>query len=460
MIIRTLLPLLILCLISCKDTTKDISDIPFPCIDGMSDGTFPCDNIDMYAHVGLADLQATTNAGGVYVNDIWGWTDPETNKEYALVGLADGVTFVDVTDPAKPIVIGFLPETSVSSKYKVPNYSRDTYAACFVGIGEKGKAGMAKGSIWRDMKVYKNHMFVVSDAQAHGMEVFDLTKLRQYSGTFITFSEDALYDKIANAHNIVINEDSGFAYIVGSYVADTCATAGLHIVDIKNPKQPTFTGCYEDKTPPRLPNRSFKAGAYIHDAQCVIYSGPDSDYTGKEVCFNGAERSFVIADVSDKKAPTTISYATHPDLQYSHQGWLTEDQKYFLLNDELDEYNLGRNTKTYVYDVKDLDNPTFVGYYEHDTFSIDHNLYIKGNYVYESNYKSGLRILKLNNLAKASMSTAGFFDTYPNDNNRTEPASHVNDDFFGTWSNYPFFKSGTIIVSDIDQGLFILKAKL
>ncbi len=411
----------------------------------------------MLAHVDLDDLHATTSAGGVYVNDIWGWTDYETNKEYALVGLADGVTFVDITDPKNPEVIGFLPESSVSSKYKVPNYSYDAYAACFVGIGGKAKAGISNGSIWRDLKVYKDHMFVVSDAQAHGMEVFDLTKLRQYNGSFLTFSEDALYDKIANAHNIVINEESGFAYAVGSFIADTCATAGLHIIDINTPKEPSFAGCYEDKSPPRLPRRAPSAGAYIHDAQCVIYTGPDSDYTGKEICFNGAERSFVIADVTDKNAPTTISFTTHQDMQYSHQGWLTEDQKYFILNDELDEFNLGRNTKTYVYDVNDLDNPTFVGYYEHDTFSIDHNLYIKGNYVYQANYKSGLRILKMDNLASAQMTTVGFFDTYPYDNTDTELPSHKNDGFFGTWSSYPYFKSGVIVVSDIDQGLFILK---
>jgi choice-of-anchor B domain-containing protein len=141
-------------------------------------------------------------------------------------------------------------------------------------------------------------------------------------------------------------------------------------------------------------------------------------------------------------------------MSYSHQGWLTEDQSYFLMNDELDEYNLGRTTKTYIFDVRDLDNPVFVNFYEHNTESIDHNLYIKGDYVYASNYISGLRILKMNDIGSADLSLAGFFDS--------EPGTYANPniEFEGTWSNYPYFESGIIITSDINRGLFILQPDL
>jgi choice-of-anchor B domain-containing protein len=138
-------------------------------------------------------------------------------------------------------------------------------------------------------------------------------------------------------------------------------------------------------------------------------------------------------------------------MQYSHQGWLTDDQAYFLMNDELDERNLGRNTKTYVWDVQDLDNPTFVGYYDHETFSIDHNLYVRGDHVFESNYNAGLQILEISDLENAEFKRVAYFDTQP----QTDEAL-----FKGTWSNYPYFASGVVVISDIDSGLFIVRPEL
>lgn len=423
----------------------------FPCEDGFSADLYPCDNIDLMAIVtpqeldGLAKGQVTN----VRLNDIWGWTDPQSKKEYALVGLTNGVSFVDVTDPLNPIVIGKLFESNISAKYKTltdPNYQ-----ACKVGIGDTQKSkDLQEGSVWRDHKVFNNFLFIGSDAQPHGIQVFDLKKLRAFNGEFLEFTQDALYSGLANSHNVVINEETGFVYAVGATNATQCAGGGLHIIDVNDPLNPTFAGCYDDTTPPR---RDFNS-SYIHDAQCVIYSGPDSDYTGREVCFNSAERSFVIADVTDKDSITTIGFATNPNMSYAHQGWLTEDQAYFLMNDELDEYNLGRSTKTYIFDVRDLNNPVFVNYYEHNTQSIDHNLYIKDNLAFASNYISGLRVLKIDDIATAELSLAGYFDSEP------LAFQNPNQQFEGTWSNYPYFESGNIIMSDINRGLFILKANI
>ncbi|MEQ9091763.1 MAG: choice-of-anchor B family protein [Balneola sp.] len=443
--------ILLLALTSCKENKSNNNDIPFPCEGGLSDNQYACENIDLFAVVTPQELQGLdkNSTPTVNLNDIWGWTDSQTGKEYALVGLTNGVSFVDVSDPSAPIVIGKLNESNISAKYKTltdPNYE-----ACKVGIGDTEKSkSLTEGSVWRDHKVFDDHLFIGSDAQSHGVQVFDLTKLRAYSGSFLEFDHDALYSDLANSHNIVINEETGFAYAVGATNADTCNTAGLHIIDINDPANPTFAGCYEDTTPPRRRSNS----AYIHDAQCVIYDGLDSDYAGKEICFNAAERSLVIADVTDKNDLKTISFATQPNMYYAHQGWLTEDQNYFLMNDELDEYNLGRTTKTYIFDVRDLDNPVFIDYYEHNTQSIDHNLYVKNDYVYASNYVSGLRILSMDNLASAELTQVGFFDSEPSS------FSEPNREFEGAWSSYPYFNSGTVVMSDINRGLFILKANL
>ncbi|MEO1021998.1 MAG: choice-of-anchor B family protein [Bacteroidota bacterium] len=419
----------------------EVTGPSFPCEDGLAANTYPCSDIDLYAVVSPQDL------GGFNLNDIWGWTDPSTQRDYALVGLTDGVSFVDITNPNEPVVVGKLQESRLQGKTIIPQDSPE-YAACFVGIGESEYAkSITQGSVWRDHKVYDNHLYVVSDAQPHGMQVFDLTRLRGFNGDVMSFSEDVLFEEIRNAHNIAINEQTGFAYVLGATVNETCDTGGLFIIDVNTPKEPQFAGCYGDTTPPRRSANS----AYIHDAQCVIYSGPDEEHAGKEVCFNSAERSLVITDVTNKAEPTTIGFQVSPQMYYSHQGWLTEDQRYFLMNDELDEINLGRTTKTYVFDVQDLDEPVFVGFYEHNTESIDHNMYVRDEYVYATNYISGLRLLEIEDLSNAELSLAGFFDTEPRSFNAP------NREFEGAWSNYPFFDSGVVIVSDINRGLFILR---
>ncbi len=375
---------------------------PFtPCDEniGMAD-IYPCKKIDLLSRVHIDYMGGTAQDNG---NDIWGWTDPETQKEYALMGLSHGTYFVDISDPKNPIKLGILPPTTTNN-------------------------------LWRDIKTYKNTAYIVSQAQNHGMQVFDLTQLRNVSNPPTQFSATKVYTQFKEAHNIVINEDTGFAYAVGT---ETCA-GGLHMIDIRQPQNPQFAGC-------------FAADGYTHDAQCVTYVGPDTDYTGKEICFNANEDTVTIVNVTDKNNPQMISRTPYSNSQYTHQGWLTEDQRYFLFNDELDEQAFGFNTRTYILDVLNLDSPQLIGYYSGPKKSIDHNLYVKGNLVYMTNYTSGLRIVDLNNIGSANLHEIASFDTFPADD-----SAH----FDGAWSSYPYFASGNVIVSDFSGGLFILDPKL
>lgn len=439
-----------------SSSTSDSSDLsdddtmgqiaaPYPCEDGQA-LNYDCNNVDLFAHLDISELSGTQS--GVYLNDIWGWTDPQSQKEYALVGLTNGVSFVDISNPEEPVVVARLPESSLRNKYK--SVLPSEYPACNLGLGasERSKS-LNQGSSWRDIKVFDDHAFIVSDAQPHGMQVLDLAKLRDYQGQVMTLSHDFLYDRLSSAHNIVINEETGFAYATGVTQAEICGSndeSGLHMIDIRDPKNPEFAGCYTE------PSTNFRiAPGYVHDAQCIIYDGPDTDHTDKEICFNSAEGNVLIADVTDKDNPSTISMKSQVDMQYSHQGWLTEDRSYFLMNDELDERNLMRNTKTYIWDVRDLDDPEFIGYYEHQTFSIDHNLYIKGAHVFQSNYNSGLQVMDISNIADGQLERVAYFDTQP----MTDASS-----FDGTWSNYPYFESGMVVLSDIETGLFIVRPRL
>ncbi len=384
--------------------------------DGKVEG-FDCGATDLLAF--LPPSKLTHDGHYIEMNDIWGWTDAQTKKEWALVGRRDGTTFVDITNPTRPVVVADLPLTTG-----------------------------ARPASWRDMKIYKDHTYIVSDsAGQHGMQVFDLTRLRtlkpQATGFPVKVAEDSVYTEIASAHNIVINEESGFAYSVGSSGGGTTCGGGLHMIDIREPKKPVFAGCFSDAGTGRA------GTGYSHDAQCVNYKGPDKRYRGKEICIGSNETTVSIADVTDKKAPKGVSRVTYPNVAYAHQGWLTEDHRFFFLNDEGDEGRPGIDkTRTMVFDFTDLENPKLIKEHMGVEASIDHNLYIKGNLMYQANYRSGLRILNVSD--PANPREVAFFDTAPYGDNGPG--------FNGAWSVFPYFKSGTIIVNSIEQGLFIVRA--
>ncbi len=354
----------------------------------------------------MTPVELGASSSNVSVNDSWGWTDPDTEIEYALVGREDGLAFVDLSDPLNPVLVANLPTNSTSA-------------------------------IWRDVKVYANHAFVVADgALQHGMQVFDLTRLRSIAAVPETVTADFVYTEIASVHNIVINEASGFAYAVGSNGGGTTCSGGLHMIDIRDPVNPTFAGCQIDASVGR---------GYTHDAQCVIYSGPDVEHQGKEICFNSNESGVNIADVSTKTLPVTLSFLTYPGSQYVHQGWLSEDHAYFYQNDELDELRNGTKTTTNIWDVSDLDDPILVKRFDHGTDNIDHNLYVKGDFLFEANYTSGLQIFDIADRENPILH--GFFDTWPASNAAG---------FDGAWSVYPFFESQSIVISS-SNGLFVVK---
>jgi choice-of-anchor B domain-containing protein len=357
-------------------------------------GIYPCQNVDLLSFMPLNTI------GGGGGNDVWGWTDPADGAEYALMGRTTGTAFVDVSDPENPVYLGNLPTQTNSST-------------------------------WRDIKVYADHAFIVSEASGHGMQVFDLTRLRNVVAPPAQFTADAVYTGFSSAHNIVINADSGFAYGVGT---NTCA-GGLHMIDIMVPTSPVFAGC-------------FSGDGYTHDAQCVTYQGPDPDYQGAEICFNANEDTVTIVDVTDKANPVQISRTGYSGDGYTHQGWVTDDHKYFLFDDELDEICFGHNTRTRVFDIVDLDSPRFAGFNDGRTGAIDHNQYVAGNRVYQANYRAGLSILDASDVANATLPEIGYFDIYPNNNGTS---------FDGAWSTYPYFESGTILISGIGEGLFMVR---
>ncbi len=370
--------------------------------------TFQCNSVNILSFLPIKDIGG---GRGTRVNDVWGWTDPETNREYAIVGRTDGTSFIDISDPGHPVYVANLPKTEGS-----------------------------RSSIWRDMKVYRDHVYIVADAaNEHGVQVFDLRQLRALRTPPVTVQPTTTYHGIHSAHNIVINEATGFAYTVGNSSGGETCGGGLHMIDLTTPSEPKFAGCFAD------PSTGRRKTGYSHDAQCVIYHGPDVEHSGREICLGSNETALSIADVTDKAHPVALAAVSYPNVAYTHQGWLTEDHRYFYLNDEGDEpQGLVPGTRTLVWDVADLDDPVLVKEYIASTTTTDHNLYVRGNTMYQSNYGSGLRILDVSD--PTNPVEIGFLDTTPYGNGG------------GSWSNYPYFPSGVIVATSIGDGVFVLKS--
>jgi len=397
--------------------TSSYSQI-MPCT-GNTAGNYPCGSIDLASQVDVTTLKAlsSTSPNG---NDIWGYVSP-AGREYALMGLTSGTSFVDVTDPVNPVVIGFLP----------------------------GQAPDVTSS-WRDIREKNGIAYIGADRnQGHGIQVFDLSQLDPLatgpsSALPVTFTEDgrSIVGTNGFSHNIVTNPDtnSNFVYVVG---ANICS-GGVIFYDLDNPTAPDMGSCYS-------------AEDYTHDMLCINYRGPDAALIGQEICIGFNETKYSIIDITDKSDVDLLSSNTYPGLEYTHQGWITDDHKYLLLNDELNESRNGLTMRTFVFDISDLSNPVDLGFYDHNLTCIDHNMFIRGPYAYQANYESGLRVLDISDIN--NITEAGFFDILPS---RTQVG------FNGAWGVYPFLPSGNILVSgirDIDPGvqtggLFVLSPQL
>ena len=379
-----------------------------PCENGTAGG-YACDRVDLLSHLSRQELGA---ADSILLHDIWGWTDPQTDREYALVGRMDGSAFVDVTDPHLPRYLGSLAATAGS-----------------------------RTTIWRDMKVFQNHAFVVAGgAGRHGMQVFDLRQLRDVTEPR-EFAPTALYTGVEASMNVAINVETGFAYLLGSSGGETCG-GGAHIVDISEPQDPVFAGCFAH------PDTGRRNTGTTHDAQCVLYRGPDEAYRGREICLSANETAISIADLTDKQNPNPITAAQYPSIGYAHQGWLTQDHRYFYSTDELDEMTeVVDRQRTLIWDVSDLDDPVLVKEYFAPLGGPEHNLYVHGDRLYISAKRAGLRVLDIGD--PENPVEAGHFDTTPIDADTSG--------FVGAWSVYPFFESGSVLVSSRTGGLFVVR---
>ncbi|MAB29291.1 MAG: hypothetical protein CMJ53_08475 [Planctomycetaceae bacterium] len=356
--------------------------------DGGLAGSFESEGIQLRSWLTLGELGGNSSAG----NDCWGYVSP-SGQEYALMCTNRGTAFVEVTDPGDPEILVF---------HNGPS------------------------STWRDIKVYGEYAYAVSEG-GNGIQCFDLRNIDSGS---VPPPNEVTTGGTSSTHNVAINIDSGYLYRCGGG-----SNIGLRIYDLKSdPMNPTFVGEWLDR--------------YVHDVQVVTYT--EGPYAGMEVAFccagfnNGSTNTALdIVDVTDKANPALLRRLQYPNGAYSHQGWLTPDRKYFLLGDELDE---GGDTPTsiIVINVENIYSPTFIESWTNDNTAITHNIYTLGDFAYMANYTSGMRVFDIRD--PENMKEVGFFDTRTSDDSVS---------FDGLWSCYPYLPSGTILGSDIQRGLFV-----
>jgi len=383
------------------------------CTDGMA-GEFPCDNISLLSQTPLSNMSSQPSSG----SDIWGHVDLNNDREYALMGIRNGTVIFDVSDPEDPVEVGTI------------NGSLST---------------------WRDIKVYQFDNGTTFEAYAYvtteandGLQIIDLNDLPNSVSLANTISEfnSAHNVYIANVDystNTALDNMEPFLYIVGS----NRNLGAFRIFDLNDPTNPSLI-----TSPP-------VGTGYVHDASSIVITDSRTSQCAAghnpcEVYIDFNETTVDLWDMTDKNAPFRISVTPYPNTGYTHSGWHSDDKNFIFIQDELDEQSFSLNTTLRTLDISSLVSPSIAGTYTGPTQAIDHNGFTNGDQYYMSNYRRGLTILNVSD--PTSPTQAAFFDTFP-----VPIANSAN--FDGAWGTYPYLPSGNILVSDINNGLFVLEEK-
>ncbi|CAL3969718.1 hypothetical protein PZA11_007696 [Diplocarpon coronariae] len=419
-------------------------------IEGDASHTFRCKNVDLHDFISHADLGSPTGSGGIIGSSAWGWTDPDSGREFVVSGMYQGCVFLEVLSTGKLLPLGFLPPA----------------------------APLNRNALWKEIRSYKNFMLIASELEGSGVQIFDMTKLLTIDPATapVHFTQADLTGHftdlpLGRSHNVVVNEESNFAATAGSVPRDDACGAGLIFFDLTDPSNPTKLGCNG-------------ADGYVHDAQCLVYHGPDTKYEGRDICYGYNEDSLTIYDVTDKANSTILSITSvsnflspgsgvytkltqnqYEGATFTHQGWVNNMswQTYLFLDDEIDEEERAgpaadQYPVTYIFDISSLEAPKQTGLYKAANKGIDHNQYVIDGLSFQASYGSGLRIYDVSSVEEDptgnSVCEVAFFDIHPEDD--SAPGGGISE-YSGSWATYNGFKSGFIFVNTIERGAFLVK---
>lgn len=327
-------------------------------------------------------------------SDLTGYTDSVTKKEYIIAGSTDSIYFFDISDPKNIVLVDV----------------------------EDGKS---KRMVNRDFECYSHYVYCVSDNKELGsLQVFDLRHLPD--------SVHKVYDSdtiAQNTHSIFIEAASKRLYMCINRTKSGI-TSALDVISLTNPEMPVKIGSL---TVPTF-NGTTAAFRNVHE----IFVKNDTawcstEYTGLWV--------FDLRDLTKQTLLTVI--ADYPENGYNHSSWLSPNGKYIMFTDEVPN---GLAIK--IFDVSNLFDPKLVSKFESSPNATAHNAFWVGDFAYVSYYHDGLVIFDLKNPFNPIQ--VGHYRTFP-----FPPASY--EGFNGCWGIYPWFPSGTIAASDMQEGIFTLK---
>lgn len=364
--------------------------------------TYPHSNINL---VGYLNPETVAVGGGQKYSGCWGWWQDSTTKgstkvvantEYALIGSVAGTYFVDIKNPANPVVRDYVPG-------KTP-------------------------STWRELKVYKNYCYVISDVvQPNTYQIIDMQYLPD--SVHVVYEGTSLFER---GHATWIDNNrwyvSGLRYLNGT-------SRSMEVYSLATPTAPTLIrGLYQDAAVP----------GYVHDMFCI----------NDTVFASGGNQGLHVFRLTGANTFSALGSMTgYPEAGYNHSSYITSNRKTLIFCDEVPS-NLSIKSA----DVSNLSNITMNALFRPNmnTQMVAHNPYVVGNkWAFVSCYQDGLVLYNISNPSAPTL--AGYFDTYPQ-GGANAGNNYGGSSYAGNWGAYPYYKSNLILALDMQNGIFILEA--
>ena len=321
-------------------------------------------NVTLLAHL---DPYVANSACCAYVHS--------DGREYAIVGVDIGTSIVNVTNPTASYEVAFIPGLT---------------------------------SAWREMKQYRNWVYVSTEAAGGGIQIVRMTDpehpvlVKTYTTNF------------NRAHTVTVDTTRALLILNGTRL-DGIPT-GVRILSLAEPENPVEIGAY--------------AFDYVHDS----WVRNDTLYAS---CISSA--TMRIFDFSDPSGPVDIVSWTYPGAR-THSAETSRNGRYLYV---CDEQNYGTMK---VFDMQNVMTHPMVQEITVNPLAIVHNVHVKRDTAFVAYYTEGVRLFDLTDPSLPA--EWGYYDTY----------AGFSGGFHGVWEVAASFPSGTFIASDIENGLFVFRS--